>query len=88
MRQTVLISTILLAALVISGCKDDNPASPSTGSAPYSATDLRVGTGTEATAGRRVVVNYTGSVALILLILFLWYLFVKWNERTNRCSAF
>jgi FKBP-type peptidyl-prolyl cis-trans isomerase FkpA len=60
LRQTVLISTILLAALVISGCKDDNPASPSTGSAPYSATDLRVGTGTEATAGRRVVVNYTG----------------------------
>ena len=32
--------------------------------------------------------GYTGSVALILLILFLWYLFVKWNERTNRCSAF
>jgi hypothetical protein len=32
--------------------------------------------------------GYTGSVALILLILFLWYLFVKWNERTNKYSAF
>jgi FKBP-type peptidyl-prolyl cis-trans isomerase FkpA len=27
---------------------------------PYTQTDLRVGTGTEATASRRVTVNYTG----------------------------
>jgi FKBP-type peptidyl-prolyl cis-trans isomerase FkpA len=59
-QKTVLILTILLAALAASSCKDDSPASPSTGSAPYSATDLRIGTGTEATAGRRVTVNYTG----------------------------
>jgi FKBP-type peptidyl-prolyl cis-trans isomerase FkpA len=60
LRQTVLIPIILLAALFAPGCKNDSPASPSTGSAPYSATDIRLGTGTEATAGKRVVVNYTG----------------------------
>jgi FKBP-type peptidyl-prolyl cis-trans isomerase FkpA len=59
-RQTVLIWTIVLAAMVAAGCKDSSPASPSTGSAPYSATDIRLGTGTEATTGKRLTVNYTG----------------------------
>ena len=45
-------------ALVAAGC-GGSPTSP-TGTAPFSATDLAVGTGAEAVAGRIVVVNYTG----------------------------
>ena len=39
---------------------DDSPSSPTTrtDSAPYSQTDLRLGTGTEATVGRTATVNY------------------------------
>jgi len=33
------------------------------------------------------VLGYTGSVVLILVILFLWYLFAKWNEKTGKFSA-
>ena len=31
--------------------------------------------------------GYTGAVLLILVILLLWYIFVKWNEKTGKCSA-
>jgi len=31
--------------------------------------------------------SYLGSVIIMLLILLLWYIFVKWNERTGRFSA-
>jgi uncharacterized membrane protein YedE/YeeE len=31
--------------------------------------------------------GYAGAVGLILFILFLWYMFVKWNERTGKFSA-
>jgi FKBP-type peptidyl-prolyl cis-trans isomerase FkpA len=55
-----------LAALTIAGmaataaCGDDNPNSPTNlPRAEYSQTDLRVGTGTEATNGRRLNVHYT-----------------------------
>jgi FKBP-type peptidyl-prolyl cis-trans isomerase len=46
-------------------CGSDSPTSPSgglppTGTAPYSQTDLRVGTGTEVQAGQNITVNYTG----------------------------
>ena len=42
------------------GCGGDSGTSPSPSpSAPYSQTDVRVGTGAEATAGRRVTVHYT-----------------------------
>ena len=61
-RRTLLA---LLPLLVLTaGCgggDDDNPTGPSgTARGEFSATDLRVGTGTEATIGRRVTVNYTG----------------------------
>jgi FKBP-type peptidyl-prolyl cis-trans isomerase FkpA len=51
---------------VTAGCGSDNggtPTGPSpapTINVPFSTTDLRVGTGTEATNGRNVAVNYTG----------------------------
>jgi FKBP-type peptidyl-prolyl cis-trans isomerase FkpA len=54
----ILLTTVLAAAC--GGGDDDSstPTAPSTPSAPFSQTDLRVGTGTEAVAGRTVRVNY------------------------------
>src|SRR4051812_20952518 len=49
-----------LVALLAAGCGSATPVSPTTPGAPFSQTDLRVGTGTEATAGRVITVNYTG----------------------------
>ena len=56
-----LMACVMLAALMVAGCGDDNgtPTSPSA-NVPFSTTDLRLGTGTEATAGRAVQVRYTG----------------------------
>ena len=33
------------------------------------------------------ILGYTGAVVLVLLILLLWYVFVKWNEKTGKFSA-
>jgi FKBP-type peptidyl-prolyl cis-trans isomerase len=71
MRSTIRShsSASILPALIIavitaacgggSGSDNSNPTSPSV-NVPYSQTDLRVGTGAEATAGRRITVNYSG----------------------------
>jgi uncharacterized protein len=32
--------------------------------------------------------GYGGSITLILLILMVWFIFVKWNERTGKLTAF
>src|SRR5688500_7191009 len=59
-RSTHIISALILALVAASfGGDDSSPASPSA-NVPYSQTDLRVGTGAEATAGRRITVHYTG----------------------------
>lgn len=52
---------ILLTSLTVA-CGDDAPTAPTeiTGSAPFSTTDLAVGTGAIATAGQRLTLNYTG----------------------------
>lgn len=53
----------LFCALTFVACgsdSDSSPTGPSTPRAEYSQTDLVVGTGTEATNGRSVTVNYTG----------------------------
>jgi FKBP-type peptidyl-prolyl cis-trans isomerase FkpA len=50
---------ILLLCAGSGACSDSSPASPSN-SAPFSQTDLRVGTGTVATSGQTLTVNYTG----------------------------
>jgi len=31
--------------------------------------------------------SYQGAIIIVILILLLWYVFVKWNERTGRFSA-
>ncbi len=53
----------LLAVSLAAACGGDSPTSPSTpptGSAPFSTTDLRVGTGATAVPGQALTVNYTG----------------------------
>jgi FKBP-type peptidyl-prolyl cis-trans isomerase FkpA len=52
---------VLTPALAAAGCNGDSGTSPTIlPGAPYSQTDVRVGTGVEAAAGRRATVNYTG----------------------------
>ena len=61
-RSTLIIPALMLA-LVAASCGGGNDAAPGTapsGNVPYSQTDVRVGTGAEATAGRRITVHYTG----------------------------
>ena len=55
------LAVLLIAAMgAAAACGDDSPTSPTTlPRAEYSQTDLRVGTGTEATNGRRLSVHYT-----------------------------
>jgi FKBP-type peptidyl-prolyl cis-trans isomerase FkpA len=58
------LAAALCVALVTGACgggdDDPNPGGPTPPGAPYSQTDLTVGTGTEVTAGRTVTVNYSG----------------------------
>lgn len=54
----IRVSAIVLAAAVMTAGCGDSPTGPS--SAPFSQTDVRVGTGTDAAAGKVVTVNYTG----------------------------
>jgi FKBP-type peptidyl-prolyl cis-trans isomerase len=59
MKSPLLI--LIAAAVTTAACSGDSGTSPTIlPGAPYSTTDVRVGTGAEATAGRRATVNYTG----------------------------
>ena len=53
-----LLPFVLL--LSVAACGSDSSSPSTTTSAPYSQTDLVVGTGAEATAGSRATVSYTG----------------------------
>lgn len=61
-----LLSFVVLCALAAGACsKEDGNSLPTNPTTPvvnvgFSTTDLRVGTGAEATTGRTVTVNYTG----------------------------
>ena len=59
MIRRLLPVAVLLVVAAASACGDSSPTSP-TSTAPYSQTDLVVGTGTQAAAGDRVTVAYTG----------------------------
>jgi FKBP-type peptidyl-prolyl cis-trans isomerase len=60
MQMRVTIFGLVLLTLTVVGCGgDDSPTVPAA-NVPYSATELKVGTGAEATSGRTVTVNYTG----------------------------
>ena len=56
---TFIVALVAASGSACGGGGEANPTSPSV-SVPFSQTDLRVGTGAEAVAGRRVSVNYTG----------------------------
>src|SRR5687767_9222874 len=58
------VASLVLVVAVSTGCGGDDggsaiPTAPSA-NVPFSTTDLRPGTGTEATNGRTVIVNYSG----------------------------
>jgi FKBP-type peptidyl-prolyl cis-trans isomerase FkpA len=57
-HRTLLFAACTLAAVAITGC-GPSPTNPSTG-APFSQTDLRLGTGADAVAGKTLTANYTG----------------------------
>ena len=59
MRLTRICVLVAAVAATACGGYDSNPTAPSQ-TVVFSSTDLRVGTGTEATNGRAVTVNYTG----------------------------
>ena len=56
-RRSTLPTMALILSALITGC-GETPTTPSQ-YAPFSQTDLRVGTGTEATTSNRVTVDYT-----------------------------
>ncbi|MBY0496596.1 MAG: FKBP-type peptidyl-prolyl cis-trans isomerase [Cyanobacteria bacterium] len=58
-----LFPLVVLCAVAVSACRgsDSSPTAPSA-NVPFSITELRVGTGAEATNGRNVTVNYSGWV--------------------------
>jgi len=53
----LLVFTLLLP---LAACSSNTPAAPTTSSAPYSQTDLVVGTGATAVATSTVTVSYSG----------------------------
>ncbi len=66
MRRDLTILLLTLLAVTAGACGSSNPAAPSNnpggsnGVTSLRITDTRVGTGTEATNGRTLTVNYTG----------------------------
>lgn len=60
LQSTVRLLTVLTLAVAISACGSSSPVAPDQTSVAYSQTDLTVGTGAEATAGRSASVQYTG----------------------------
>lgn len=61
-RRAMIFGLLATVTAVATGCGggDSNPTGPILPFAPFSQTDLVVGTGADALAGRRVTVNYTG----------------------------
>jgi FKBP-type peptidyl-prolyl cis-trans isomerase FkpA len=50
----------IMVLLAVAACSKNTPTTPSTTTAPYSQTDLVVGTGATAATGNNVTVAYTG----------------------------
>lgn len=58
-KPTLSLVAWLTLAMAAAGCGSDSPTAPSS-YAPFSTTDLRVGTGASAVAGSLLTVHYTG----------------------------
>lgn len=60
MFRSARLAALLAVVATVSACSGDkNPTAPSA-NVPFSVTDIRVGTGAEATAGRTATVAYAG----------------------------
>lgn len=59
-RSVRLVSLVAVLASALACGKDSSTPTAPTVNVPFTTTDLRVGTGVEATNGRRATVNYTG----------------------------
>ena len=57
-RQMVVLVALAVVSALVAGCSD-TPIAPSS-FAPYSQTDLQIGSGTVAENGKTVTVNYSG----------------------------
>lgn len=60
MIRRLLPIAVFFVLAAASACSSSTATSPSTSSAPFSQTDLVVGTGAQAAAGNRTTVAYTG----------------------------
>lgn len=63
MTRRFLLSAVASLAFSSAACGTNDltgPSLPPTGTAPFTVTDLVVGTGAPAVAGQAVIVNYTG----------------------------
>ena len=58
--RVALVLAIALSATACGGSSSESTTTPTPPSAPFSAMDLREGTGTAASQGRSVTVSYTG----------------------------
>jgi FKBP-type peptidyl-prolyl cis-trans isomerase len=58
--RTFACVPVVVALTLLGGCGSSMSPQPVPSGAPFSQTDLKVGTGAEATAGKRITVNYTG----------------------------
>lgn len=58
MKSLLRVGLIVAIGVLAAGC--DNSTTGPSNFAPYSQTDLRVGTGGDAVSGRRLTVHYTG----------------------------
>jgi len=56
----MIAAAVIAAMAAAAACGDDSTPTSATPRGEYSQTDLRVGSGAEATSGKRVSVNYTG----------------------------
>ena len=59
LRAVGVVTVLATLGLMATGCQSENPVAP-TVSVPFSFIDLEVGTGTEATIGSTVTVDYDG----------------------------
>lgn len=58
-RFRAWFAVLLIVSVSLAAACDDSPTSPSS-PPPFSQTDIRAGTGDEATSGKVLTVNYTG----------------------------
>ena len=58
-HSVLALAIVAVLSLAVSGCNNTTGTGP-TDYAPYSQTDLRLGTGTVAESGKSITVNYTG----------------------------